>query len=295
MNKQMIKKIFEKMGINPQTVREWISTVSIKAALNKKDITIIDELRKIEPDLSEQYSRPFDNYNEFIELKMRAQHAFQCKLMLRAIEPDLERYCNTKMAVVDIGDSAGTHMHYLEKLSRQKYNMEIDTLSVNLDSRAVDKIKSKGRKALLCRAEELDLVKDIALYTTFEMVEHLHNPAIFFYRLAKNGPSNKMVVTVPFIRNSRVGMHHLRNHNQQINFAENEHIFELNPEDWSLLMLHSGWRVIEGHTYYQYPRRIPIISQLLAYYWRTTDFEGFWGAILEKDMTYANLYQDWED
>ena len=186
-------------------------------------------------------------------------------------------------------------MHYLEELSRQKNKLDIDALSVNLDSRAVDKIKSKGRKALLCRAEELDLDEDIALYTTFEMVEHLHNPAIFFYRLAKNGSANRMVVTVPFMRKSRVGMYFLRGHSQQINFAEDEHIFELNPDDWSLLMLHAGWRVVESHTYFQYPHKIPLLGSILAWYWRNTDFEGFWGAILEKDMTYANLYQDWED
>lgn len=295
MSKRVLKAVLRAVGINPRFLIERFSSLSIKAALNKNDIFMIEELRKIVPDLSDQYSQPFDNYNEFIELKLRAQHAFQCKLMLRAIEPVNDQKSNIKMAVVDIGDSAGTHMHYLEILSRKKYKLNIDALSVNLDNRAIDKIKSKGRKALLCRAEELDLAENIALYTTFEMVEHLHNPAIFFYRLAKKGTGKKMVITVPFVKRSRVGLSNLRNHNQEPYYAEDEHIFELNPDDWQLLVLHSGWRVIESNIYYQYPRHIPIISQLLSWYWKTFDFEGFWGAILEKDMTCADLYQDWED
>lgn len=195
----------------------------------------MEELRRIVPDLSDQYFMPFDDYNGYTELKIRALHAFQCELMLRAIEIGFEQYRGFIMAVVDIGDSAGTHMHYLEELACKKYELDIDALSVNLDDRAVEKIKNKGRKAILCRAEELELNEPIALYATFEMVEHLPNPSIFFYRLAKYGTGSRMVVTVSFIRRSRVGMYFLRNQNQRCHFTKEEHVFELNPEDWSLL------------------------------------------------------------
>ena len=60
-------------------------------------------------------------------------------------------------------------------------------------------------------------------------------------------------------------------------------------------MLHAGWRIAHSEIYYQYPRKWPIISRLMAYYWRTLDYEGFWGAILEKDLTFADCYQDWEE
>ncbi|MEK7846841.1 MAG: methyltransferase domain-containing protein, partial [Nitrospinota bacterium] len=194
----------------------------------------------------------------------------------------------------DIGDSAGTHMLYLKELTKGKF--EIDTISVNLDPRAIKKIEARGLKAVLCRAEELDLgEKKVDLFTSFEMVEHLHNPAIFFRRIAKKSPCNRMVITVPYLKDSRVGLHHIRNKNGKIIFAEDEHIFELSPEDWVLLLLHSGWRVVHSEIYYQYPRRMPIMSQVFSWYWRNTDYEGFWGAILEKDTTLSDYYQDWED
>lgn len=160
----------------------------------------------------------------------------------------------------------------------------------------MEKIKARGLEARLCRAEDLDLPGiDIDLFTSFEMVEHLHNPAIFFHRLAKKSTCQKLLITVPYRKNSRVGLHHVRNRSQGIVFAEDAHIFELSPEDWTLLMLHAGWKVAHSEIYYQYPRKWPIISQLMAYYWRTLDYEGFWGVILEKDLTWADCYQDWEE
>jgi hypothetical protein len=127
------------------------------------------------------------------------------------------------------------------------------------------------------------------------MVEHLHNPAIFFHRLANKSDCNTMLITLPYLRYSRVGLHHVRNRVENITFAEDEHIFELNPEDWTLLMLHSGWKVVHSEIYYQYPTKWFFITWLLRKYWQITDYEGFWGAILEKEKTYDELYQDWED
>ena len=104
-----------------------------------------------------------------------------------------------------------------------------------------------------------------------------------------------MVITVPYLKASRVGLYHIRHPGQTPIFAEDEHIFELSPGDWTLLLRHSGWRVAHSDIYYQYPRRIPFLSPLLAYFWRQVDFEGFWGAILEKDTALSDLYQDWEN
>lgn len=103
------------------------------------------------------------------------------------------------------------------------------------------------------------------------------------------------MITVPYLKKSRVGLHHLRSGEARAIYAEDEHIFELSPEDWTLLILHSGWKVVWSEKYYQYPRSMPIISFLFAYYWRKTDFEGFWGAILEKDTAYSDMYQDWAE
>lgn len=290
MIKKNAQKILRLIGSDAKTVAQRINTWSIKLALTENGFGgLIEKLRKIVPDISNQESSEKDAFNDNIELKRRCLQAFQCTLMLKAIE----NLSPSKLMVVDIGDSAGTHMIYLQELIKDKFS--VDTLSINLDPRAITKIKVRGLKAMLSRAEDLDLrERDVHLFTSFEMVEHLHSPAIFFRRLARNSKCNKIVITVPYLRNSRVGLHHIRNKTGKVIYAEDEHIFELSPKDWTLLMLHSGWKVIHSEIYYQYPRRWPLINQILAAYWRTADFEGFWGAVLERDATFSDLYQDWE-
>lgn len=283
--------ILKTLGFSPKDFFESFSKLSLKLALFENRYgKLVKKLREIVPDISNQESSEKDTFNDYWELKRRILQAFQCTMMLKSLEPGPP----VNLTVVDIGDSAGTHMLYLKELTKNKF--DIDTISVNLDPRAIEKINARGLKAILCRAEDLDLGdKNIDLFTSFQMVEHLHNPAIFFYRLAKKSSCNKIIITVPYQKNSRVGLHHLRNKTNKIIYAEDEHIFELSPEDWSLLILHSGWRVIYSKIYYQYPRMLPIVSPLLSWYWRKTDFEGFWGAILEKNTTLVDHYQDWDD
>lgn len=291
MLKFIVKIILKMFGVDINIFIQRISAPSIKLALkeSRRD-KLVERLRSIEPDISRQYSHTTE-FNDYWELKLRAQHAFQCSIMLKAIEGDS---CD-KLTVVDIGDSAGTHMRYLSELVKDRFRL--NTISVNLDPIAIEKIKSRGQEAILCRAEELNFENngDINLFTTFQMVEHLHNPALFFRTLAKKSYCNRIVVTVPYVRISRVGLYSIRRRFQKPVFAEDEHIFELSPADWQLLMLHSGWKVIHSEIYYQYPRKIPLISQLLRIFWRETDFEGFLGFILEKDTSFSDYYQDWQD
>lgn len=292
MTRRIVAQLLKPMGVDLKKIYETASVWSLKAAIVQRGWgKFLDTLREIQPDLSEQYSIGKDLYNKYVELKLRGLHAFQCSLMLKA----LERFSEGPLTVVDIGDSAGTHMKYLQYLTRDKY--DIDTVSINLDPRAVAKITARGQKAVLCRAEDLDLGADrsIDLFTSFEMIEHLHNPTIFFRRLAMRSSSERMVITVPYLRSSRVGLHNIRNRTGKNVFAEDEHIFELNPGDWSLLMLHSGWKVVYEDIYFQYPVRIFPFSRLLSKCWRAFDFEGFWGAILERDTTFMDRYLDWED
>lgn len=290
MFKAILKKILITFGFDITDITQGLSRWSIKLALTENGFCrLAEKLYRIESDLFKQYSSQRE-FNDYWELKIRAQHAFQCTLMLKA----LKNIPSGKLTVVDIGDSAGTHMLYLKELTKNKFN--IDTISVNLDPRAIEKIKARGLKAILCRAEDLELEEgEVDLFVSFEMVEHLHNPAIFLRRLAKKSQCNRLVVTVPYMKKSRVGLHHLRDGLEKTVCAEEEHIFELSPRDWTLLMLHSGWKVIYNKIYYQYPRKCPVISYLLALYWRETDFEGFWGAILEKDIKFSDRYQDWPD
>jgi hypothetical protein len=293
MSKSFLRKSLQTMGLDTKTLIRAISRWSIRHALRERGYDeLVGKLRNIEPDLSEQYSRRKEQYNDYSELNRRALHAFQCSLMLKV----LNGLDAAKLTIVDIGDSAGTHMRYLQELTRG--NKEVDTISVDLDPIAIEKIKSKGLKAILVRAEDLSTVTDQHpdLFTSFQMIEHLHNPAIFFYRLARKSDCSRMLITVPYLRQSRLGLHHVRDRSEKIVFAEEEHIFELSPEDWTLLMLHSGWRVVHSEIYYQYPTKWPFfLKWFLKKHWQITDYEGFWGAVLEKDKTFAYLYQDWED
>jgi hypothetical protein len=290
MSRAAIKVVIRALGYEPEAIIERFDAASLGWALRESRLAeMVEQLEVIVPDITAQYSRLLEPSISW-KLKVRGLHAFQVAMMLKALQPVSSR----KITVVDIGDSAGTHMLYLKAFTRGY--CEVDTISINLDPRAVEKIKARGLRAELCRAEDLDLPGlDIDLFTSFEMLEHLHNPAIFCHRLAKKSTCNKILITVPYRKNSRVGLHHLRNRSQETVFAEDTHIFELSPEDWTLLMLHAGWKVSHSEIYYQYPRKWPIISQLMATYWRVRDYEGFWGAILEKDLTFADSYQDWEE
>jgi len=291
MTKDRVKNILISSGIDVRKIVKQISSQSISSAAKENKLNgLIKKLRDIAPDISDQESSEKNDFNDYTEIKRRSLQAFQCSLMLKA----LERLSSGKLTVVDIGDSAGTHMLYLKELTKDRF--DIDTVSVNLDPRAIKKIKARGLDAVLCRAEDLSLGnKPVDLFTSFQMVEHLHNPAIFFRRLAKRSVGNRLLITVPYRKTSRVGLHNLRNNNQNQITAEEEHIFELSPGDWKLLILHSGWKVVYEEVYYQYPRRYPLISCLLGWFWEMTDFEGFWGAVLEKDTTISDRYQDWEE
>ncbi len=289
--KTIVKKWLSIFGIDARSLYQKIGCWSLFKAGKQHGLSdLIETLRRIVSDISIQESRENLNFNAYWELKRRTMQAFQCELMIKA----LNCFSTGKLVIADIGDSAGTHMLYLKELTKDK--LDIETVSINLDPRAIEKIRSRGLKAILKRAEEIeseDIEDGINLFTSFEMVEHLHNPAIFFRRLAKKTSCEKMVITVPYLKQSRVGLHHVRSRSQEIIYAEDEHIFELSPADWTLLLLHSGWEITFSKIYYQYPIRWPIVSILLRWFWKTSDFEGFWGAILEKNISYSDLYKDW--
>ena len=284
-------KKLKSYGVDVKPIVLWLREFLLKKAVREnKWEDSLEELRKIVPDeeiVNQEFSETTST--PAAKLKRRGLQWFQCSLMLKALE-NLPR---GKLTVVDIGDSAGTHMRYLKTLTKDKF--DIDTISVNLDTRAIEKIRAAGLEAIHSRAEELDLgEKNIDLFTSFQMVEHLHNPAIFFRRLAKKSKGNRILVTVPYLSKSRVGLHNIRNGFLKPIRAEEEHIFELSPEDWSLLMLHSGWKPVYSEIYYQYPKR-SLLKPFWKLFWQVTDYEGYWGVILEKDTKISDYYQDWED
>ena len=287
----IVKKAFTHMGLDPGEMFRALSKWSITRALGENGRgALIKRLREIVPDISEQERNEKETKTVAGEIRKRSLQAFQCSLMVKSLQGAKAG----ALTVVDIGDSAGTHMSYLKELMKDRF--DINTISVNLNPEDVEKVRRKGLEAILCRAEELDLGdKKVDLFTSFQMVEHLHNPASFFRRLAKKSRGNKMVITVPYLKTSRVGLHHVRIGTEKEITAGDEHIFELSPNDWRLLMLHAGWRVVHDEVYYQYPRKWPLISSLMGACWRAVDYEGFWGAILEKDTTVSDRYIDWEE
>ncbi len=261
--------------------------VSLRSARKEQGYSsLVEKLRKIIPDLKNQYTS-FVVEGVFLNNKVYNQHAFQVKILIDTLK-SLNKE-NEEKVLVDIGDSSGSHIAYLNELVGNLY-----TISVNLDRVAVEKIRSRGLNAILCRAEELhkhpDFNKDVDIFSSFEMLEHLEDPTGFLRNMAENTVCSKFVISVPLVKKSRIGLHQIRNWgNGQAFNAETTHIFELSPEDWDLLFKFSGWKIVKRIKYTQYPRRS--IMRIMSFIWRKMDFEGFYGVVLEKDDTYVRNYQ----
>ena len=101
----------------------------------------------------------------------------------------------------------------------------------------------------------------------------------------------KLILTVPYGRKSRLGLHHLREGLRKPVSAESVHLLELCPEDMRLLFAHTGRRVARERIYLQYPRRSPLA--LTRPLWARWDFEDFYGAVLEPDDAWSSLYGSW--
>lgn len=252
------------------------------------------ELVKIVPDISKQYTT-FDvaENDTYLNENIRCLHAFQISLALRAVNRISLTTDNKHLNIVDIGDSSGTHILYLnEILSRRGINAT--ALSVNLDPIAVEKIKAKGLHAIHCRAEELSTIEggvDADIFLLYETLEHLFDPVSFLHTLSTKTNCQYLVLTVPYLVRSRVGLQHLRLNTKAEMYAENTHIFELCPSDWNLLFRFSGWKIVEADIYTQYPKWG--LLNFAKYIWRKFAFDGFYGVILERDHSVSNRYKSW--
>ncbi len=266
----------------------WLLESSIDRAGKKHGLSeLIDQLHNAVPNVTEQYTT-FEINSTYLTKKIRAEHAFQISLAIKAMEWVGKDNCN----IVDIGDSAGTHIQYLQSLFPDK----VHALSVNIDEKAVSKIKEKGLKAIHARAEELaghpELSGSVDIFLSYEMLEHLMDPVNFLHSLSENTECEYFVMTVPYLAMSRVGLHQIRRATDtRVMAAENTHIFELSPTDWKLLFRLSGWEVVEDSIFRQYPRFGPF--RLLQPIWKKFDFEGFYGCILRRNDSYSKKYQDW--
>ena len=102
-------------------------------------------INEIGVDLSKQYTKHTE-MTEYLTLKMKNQQAFQISFTLKAIqwlEDNGIISINKRLSIVDVGDSAGTHMKYLRHRLEERYT-DMETVSVNLDPVAVQKIRQGG-------------------------------------------------------------------------------------------------------------------------------------------------------
>ena len=264
---------------------------SMYSAIKEQNLLELkNRLAKIVPDLSEQYTSHKIEGSYLID-KMRSQHSFQISLAQDAISL-LDSKKRENPTIVDIGDSSGTHLQYLQAIVGDN----IRTTSVNLDPDAIQKIRDKGFKAIETRAELLhdhpDFNGQADIFLSFQMVEHLLDPVNFLHAMATKSKCDYFVITVPYLNRSRVGLQQIRYKNDKRPFkAETTHIFELSPDDWNLIFKFSGWKIIKSVRYTQYPKKNPLT--LLRYLWRRIDFDGFYGVILQKDHFFSKQYKDW--
>ena len=270
-----------------ERAREFIKSIwlrSLNCAAKEQGLKeLAAELEAIVPDVRNQYTGlALDN--AYLKNKVRYQHAFQISLVGKIIRNF------DHPVVMDIGDSAGTHSQYITQLYSRNNN--IKCFSVNSDINAIEKIRAKRLSAIHAKAEDLESYNtDSDILLCFQTLEHLMDPCNFLHRLSVKTTAEYLVITVPYLRKSRLGLPHARGLRQVPSTAENTHIFELNPRDWKLIFKHSGWSVFDEQVYLQYPKRN--IFYLTKSIWRRLDFEGFYGVILKKDNTCSSQYLDW--
>lgn len=265
---------------------ESILEKSLKSALKEQRLQdLAGRLKTIVPDITNQYSK-FKVKSSYYQTKVRNMHAFQISLVQKIINEFVQPL------IVDIGDSAGTHLQYIIGLFFK--DKPLRSLSVNIDAECIEKIRKKGMEAICARAENLsDYNINPDIFLCFQTLEHLMDPCNFLHQLAIKTTAKYMVVTVPYLKNSRVGLEHIRNNRQDNLYPQALHVFELDPEDWKLIIRHSGWNIVDEKIYLQYPKRgfFSITKPL----WMMYDFEGFYGLILKRDDFWSSKYIGWEE
>jgi hypothetical protein len=127
--------------------------------------------------------------------------------------------------------------------------------------------------------------------SVFETLEHLPDP-IGFLKAIGAVVDDRLVLSVPYVRRSRVGLQYLSKAwpAGDVPTIENVHMFELCPDDLRKIFQHAGWRVEREQIFKQFPVWSPT-GVLLSIYWRLTSFEGFYFASLVKDDTNASRYK----
>lgn len=273
-----------------KTIKKLINHISFKSTLrvvnNDSDLKKIwDDSFEAFPDFSQHFSIPTVEKEE--EARVRMLISAETLFVHESIKR-IKEGATLPVTYADIGDSDGS-VRYL--LSKMYTDHQLDTIGINLQAQAVAKMKKLGLKAICANA--MDLEKQGAnfdIVSLFETLEHLPDP-IGFLKGISNIVNNELVISVPYVRKSRIGLQYLRNNwPKKIKATiENQHIFELSPSDWKKLMVHSGWKVNHEMIVKAYPR-FSFHRLILEPYWRYLSFDGFWFVSLTKDRTISKNY-----
>jgi hypothetical protein len=266
--------------------------------VRKENINFINKLEKILPSLKDQANFMNDNTkedSEYLRHKKRNLHAFQLQFTLDKIKEYKASSNTDNISLIDIGDSSGNHLIQLQSLDKDINNIA----SVNLDIKAIEKIREKGIEAYHCRAEELLENYDLRpnFFISYQMLEHLTDPVRFLHSISESNKGgvtscDRFIISVPYQKQSRVGFWHMRFPDiKTVRNAEDVHIFELSPEDWKLLVQFAGWEVVSDKIYYQYPKWHWLY--LTKYLWKRFDFEGFYIMELKINNKWSKLYESW--
>jgi hypothetical protein len=236
------------------------------------------------PSFNEHFSNPLNDREA--EARVRFLIAAECAFMEKEVASVLEK--REKCSVADIGDSDGSVRIVIEDLFGRT---RVETVGINLQPGLVERMNQKGLNAICADAIEVgNQERRYNVVSLFETMEHLPDPIGFLQKISPV-VEDRLVVSVPYVRRSRVGLYYTGNgwpEDQPVTI-ETVHIFELSPEDWRKVFLHSGWRVEREAIFKQFPASGPL-NWILTCYWRCTSFEGFYLASLVKDTTHSSRY-----
>jgi len=238
------------------------------------------------PDLKDHFAtcRIGEEDQVRLRLLLSAQAFF-----VRTVVEGVLRQCGSVNGWVDIGDSDGAARALFLKSTPHLSNFK--TLGVNLEQEAVDMIRSKGLDAECMNAMDLhEKGMSFDIVSVFETLEHMPDPVGFLERIHKV-VGRFLVISVPLIRASRIGLSYLgpKWPAQRKAGYSNNHFFELSPVDWKKLVNHSGWAVETEWRVRQFPRSGPL-NWIMSYLWRRISFEGYWFVSLKKDATFSGKF-----
>lgn len=238
------------------------------------------------PDLTDHYAT--------VKVPHEAQYRLRLLICAQAL---FVARCASRLAVtspavmtwVDVGDSDGAARMLLTASGQAPFVSK--TLGVNLEQEAVDQIRKNGLDAECMDA--MNLRKEgieADLISVFETLEHLPDP-IGFLRSMLDVVEERLLISVPFVRSSRVGLRYLeaRWEAHKRPSYSNNHVFELSPADWTKLFRHTGWGVENSWTVLQFPAN-GLLGMIMSAAWRKISFEGYWFVCLKRDDKFSRKF-----